>query len=33
VRTINSKVKKGAEDTAEAIVELLKPRMEEQGWL
>jgi hypothetical protein len=33
VRTMNSKVKKGAEDTAEAIVELLKPRMEEQGWL
>jgi len=33
VRTVNSKVRKGAEDTAEAIVELLKPRMEEQGWL
>jgi hypothetical protein len=32
VRTVNSKVQKGAEDTAEAIVELLKPRMEEQGW-
>ena len=32
VRTVNSKVRKGAEDTAEAIVELLKPRMEEQGW-
>jgi hypothetical protein len=32
VRTLNSKVKKGAEDTAEAIVELLKPKMEEQGW-
>jgi hypothetical protein len=29
---VNSKVQKGAEDTAEAIVELLKPRMEEQGW-
>ncbi|HEU4826335.1 MAG TPA: DUF4410 domain-containing protein [Dongiaceae bacterium] len=33
VRTVNSKVKKGAEDTAEAIVELLKPKMQEQGWL
>lgn len=33
VRTVNSKVKKGAENTAEAIVELLKPRMQEQGWL
>jgi hypothetical protein len=32
VRTVNNKVKKGAEDTAEAIVELLKPRMEAQGW-
>lgn len=32
VRTVNSKVQKGAEDTAEAIVELLKPRMEAQGW-
>jgi hypothetical protein len=29
---VNSKVKKGAEDTAEALVELLKPRMEAQGW-
>jgi hypothetical protein len=32
VRAVNSKVQKGAEDTAEAIVELLKPRMEAQGW-
>jgi hypothetical protein len=32
VRTVNSKVQKGAEDTAEAIVELLKPKMEAQGW-
>lgn len=32
VRTVNNKVRKGAEDTAEAIVELLKSKMEEQGW-
>jgi hypothetical protein len=25
-------VKKGAEDTAAAIVEQLKPKMQEQGW-
>lgn len=33
VSEINTDVRKGAEDTAEAIVELLKPRMEAQGWL
>jgi hypothetical protein len=33
VSEINADVRKGAEDTAEAIVELLKPRMEAQGWL
>ncbi|NJM91642.1 MAG: hypothetical protein HC861_02365 [Rhodospirillaceae bacterium] len=33
VRELNTDVREGAEDTAEAIVELLKPRMEAQGWL
>lgn len=33
VSEINADVRKGAEDTAEAIVELLKPKMQEQGWL
>lgn len=32
VRDITTKVKKAAEETATAIVELLKPKMEEQGW-
>jgi hypothetical protein len=32
VSEINADVRKGAEDTADAIVELLKPRMEAQGW-
>jgi hypothetical protein len=32
VREMNTDVREGAEDTAEAIVELLKPRMEAQGW-
>lgn len=32
VRELNSDVREGAEDTAEAIVGLLKPRMEAQGW-
>lgn len=33
VHEINQDVRTGAENTAEAIVELLKPRMEAQGWL
>ncbi|TXH37886.1 MAG: DUF4410 domain-containing protein [Rhodospirillaceae bacterium] len=33
VSEINTDVQKGAEETAEAIVELLKPRMEAQGWI
>ena len=32
VRSVTSKVKKGAEDTATAIIEQLKPKMQEQGW-
>lgn len=32
VRSVGSKVKKGAADTAAAIVEQLKPKMQEQGW-
>jgi hypothetical protein len=32
VRSVTGKVKKGAEDTAAAIVEQLKPKMQEQGW-
>jgi hypothetical protein len=30
---MNTDVQEGAENTAEAIVELLKPRMEDQGWI
>jgi Domain of unknown function (DUF4410) len=33
ISEMNTDVQKGAEDTAEAIVELLKPRMEAQGWI
>jgi len=33
VREINTDVRKGAEETAEAIVELMKPRMEKLGWI
>ena len=33
VTELNTDVQQGAEDTAEAIVELLRPRMEAQGWL
>lgn len=33
VHEINQDVIDGAENTAEAIVELLKPRMEAQGWI
>jgi hypothetical protein len=33
VHEMNQDVRTGAENTAEAIVELLKPRMEAQGWL
>ena len=32
VHSVGSKVKKGAEDTAAAIVEQLRPKMQEQGW-
>lgn len=32
VRSVTSKVKKGAEETAAAIIEQLKPKMQEQGW-
>jgi hypothetical protein len=32
VRSVTSKVKKGAEDTAAAVIEQLKPKMQEQGW-
>lgn len=33
VREINTDVREGAEETAEAIVELMKPRMEKLGWI
>jgi len=33
VTELNTDVQRGAEDTAEAIVELLRPRMEAQGWV
>ena len=33
VTEMNTDVRKGVEDTAEAIIELLEPRMEDQGWL
>lgn len=32
VTEMNTDVREGAEDTAEAIVDLLEPRMEDQGW-
>ena len=33
VHELNQDVRKGAENTAAAIVELLKPRMQAQGWI
>jgi len=33
VREINTDVREGAEETAEAIVELMKPRMEKLDWI
>jgi hypothetical protein len=33
VREINTDVREGAEDTAKAIVELMKPRMEQMDWI
>lgn len=33
VTELNDDVRSGAENTAEAIVELLKPKMEAQGWM
>lgn len=33
IREMNTDVQKGAEDTAEAIVDLLKPRMQAHGWI
>jgi hypothetical protein len=33
VSEMNTDVQQGAADTAEAIVELLKPRMEDHGWI
>lgn len=33
VREINTDVREGAEETAEAIVELMKPRFEKLGWI
>ena len=32
VQDVTSKVKKGADDTAATIVDLMKPKMQEQGW-
>lgn len=32
VQDANSKVRKGADDTAATIVDLMKPKMQEQGW-
>ena len=32
VTEMNTDVREGAEDTAEAIVDLLEPRMDDQGW-
>ena len=32
VTEMNTDVREGAEDTAEAIIDLLEPRMEDQGW-
>jgi hypothetical protein len=33
VTEINTDVREGAEDTAEAIVELMEPRLEKMGWI
>ncbi|MEZ5832103.1 MAG: DUF4410 domain-containing protein [Dongiaceae bacterium] len=33
VREINTDVREGAEETGEAIVELMKPRLEKLGWI
>ena len=33
VQEVTAKVKKGADETAATIVDLLKPKMQEQGWL
>jgi hypothetical protein len=33
VRSVTSKVKKGAEVTAASVVEQLKPKMQAEGWL
>jgi Domain of unknown function (DUF4410) len=33
ISEMNTDVQEGAKDTAEAIVELLEPRMEDQGWI
>ena len=33
ITEMNTDVREGAEDTAEAIVDLLEPRMDDQGWL
>jgi hypothetical protein len=33
VREINTDVREGAEETAEAIVDLMKPRLEKLGWI
>jgi hypothetical protein len=33
IRELNTDVRNGAEDTAEAIVELMKPRMEQMDWI
>jgi hypothetical protein len=33
VRELNTDVRNGAEDTAKAIVELMKPRLEKLGWI
>jgi len=33
IREMNTDVQKGAEDTAQAIVDLLRPRMQKHGWI
>lgn len=33
IRELNTDVREGAEDTAQAIVELMEPRMEQMGWI
>ena len=33
VRELNTDVREGAEDTAQAIVELMEPRLEQMGWI